>query len=495
MPTRLIDVGDPREGMPPRLHIVNPSTSEKYLALSYCWGPATDTFTLNSTTMEKLLNGIHEPDLAPAHRDIISLARSLDIRFVWIDALCIIQGDANDWEYESQRMAFVYGNATLTIMAGRSADARNHFLVNNLEQAARPCEFPIDEHEGSEFAFVGLRRSRALGPLETRGWCLQEKRLSRRVVVFGEQQLHFWCLKRSDWEDGLTVHETGSILNTALSPSVQELGIGARRRHLLRVWDTLVVDFSSRHLSNPHDVFAAIASVAGQLEQVMESRYLAGLWECDLVRGLLWKPGYQISAYFKLATRPQPTRFAPGPVIRAPSWSWAAIQGHVHNVTYDNYQRRVTRNQASGYVKVKPGLRDPDRWTSDPSCGASKLHMPSCELQLVGRLTQAVVLTTPASEYFKQGMTYAVAWRNHGYPLGRKRKGQDSYDPNDPMVALGVFDFESEREDEVWCLQLTMDEGLILHRREDGKFYRLGWLYFPNEHWSDGFEEEQLILV
>lgn len=495
MPTRLIEVGDPREGIPARLYVVGPNVSERYLALSYCWGPSTDTFTLNHRTIEKLLNGIHEPDLAPAHRDVISLARSLGIRFVWIDALCIIQGDAKDWEYESQHMANVYGNATLTIMAGRSRDARNHFLVNDLDQAARPCEFLFEEHKGSEVAFVGLRRSRALGPLETRGWCLQEKRLSRRVVVFGEQQLHFWCLERRDWEDGSSVHESGSTLNSALSLAVQESDMGARRRHLLRIWDSLLVDFSSRHLSDPHDIFAAIASVARQLEEVMESRYLAGLWECDLVRGMLWKPGYQISAYFKSATRPQPTRFAPGIVVRAPSWSWAAIQGHAHNVTYDNYQRRVTKHKARGYVKMKPNPRNSDRWTSDSSCGASRLRVPFCELQVVGRLTQAVVLATPASEYYKKGWAYPTAWRNHGHLLARKDIGQGSYDLSHTMVALGVFDFESEREDEVWCLQATTDEGLILRRQEDGKFCRLGWLYFPNEHWSDGFEEEELSLV
>ena len=496
MPTRLISVGDPANGVSSRLQVLEPGMSENYIALSYCWGSGSNTFTLTHQTMSQLLKGINESDLAAAHQNIIALARSLSIRFVWIDALCIIQGDAQDWEYESQRMAQVYGNATLTVTAGRSDDARNNFLVNDLGQDGHYCEFPLDEEEGSASAFVRLRRSRAHGPIEKRGWCLQEKMLSRRVLVFGEEQLIFWCLKRTEWEDGSSVNQSGSALNFALSAMGGDLN--SRRIRSLKLWDSLLIDFSKRHLSNPHDIFAAIASVAGLLSEAMQSRYLAGLWECDLVRGLLWKPGYQISAFFKSATRPQPTRLAPGVVIRAPTWSWAAVQGHVYNPTYDHYQRRKAKWQASDYVKVKPNSRYPSHWSSDPNCEASRLHMPSCELQLIGRLTQASILPRQAGEFYKASKTklgYPIAWRYHGHLLGRKDVASKPSGPVDSMVALGVFDFASERVEEMWCLQLTAEEGLMLHQAEDGRFSRLGWLYFPDEHWSDDVEELVLSLV
>ncbi|KAF4458657.1 hypothetical protein FALBO_14604, partial [Fusarium albosuccineum] len=158
MPTRVIDVGNPNQGELPRLVVTGPSMKEKYLALSYCWGPATDTYTLNAETIKVMLSGIDESRLVAAHRDTLALARSLGIRYIWIDALCIIQLNKEDWERESKLMARVYGNATLTIIARRSPDARNSFIMNDYKQPAPCCEIPLDDGQFGN-VLVGLRRS------------------------------------------------------------------------------------------------------------------------------------------------------------------------------------------------------------------------------------------------------------------------------------------------------------------------------------------------
>jgi hypothetical protein len=132
MPTRIIDVGDPANGKAIRL-IYTQGMREQYIALSYCWGViASDILTLNAKTHQSMTYAIRESDLSKTHKEVLQLARAFGIRYVWIDALCIIQGDADDWERESKTMADVYGNATLTVIAGRSADSRKGFITNNL---------------------------------------------------------------------------------------------------------------------------------------------------------------------------------------------------------------------------------------------------------------------------------------------------------------------------------------------------------------------------
>ncbi|KAF5541985.1 hypothetical protein FMEXI_7684 [Fusarium mexicanum] len=471
MPTRVIDVGNGKQGDLPRLVVTYQSMKEKYLALSYCWGPGTDTFTLNHKTMEGMLRGIDESRLVAAHRDTITLTRQLGIRYIWIDALCIIQGDKDDWERESKLMAKVYGHATLTITAGRSGDARNSFIPNSYKQPAPCCEFPLGDGQGGN-VIVGPLRSADYGITETRGWCCQEKRLSRRIVFFGKEQLFFLCRSSGYSEDRSYQEGKSILLHSFLNTSSGDTQL--IRDRLLQYWDEIVVDFSRRQLSNPHDIFAALASIAAPISKALQSRYLAGLWECDLVRCLLWRPGYRVSSFFGPATRPLPTVFAPAPVIRAPSWSWASIQGGVKPLTLQQFRRMKTQSE-SGIPLIRPKQ---DCWTVDPHCGADALHMPSCELQLLGRAQEAIVLTrTPSSEFIAslRKQKRPAGTMRRPVVLGRKELKEGSLNKDMSVFqALGIFDFDEESIEEVWCLQLTLEEGLMLCKKDDVTFQRIG---------------------
>ncbi|KAF5686908.1 hypothetical protein FCIRC_2599 [Fusarium circinatum] len=446
MPTRVIDVGSGKQGDLPRLVVTDQSMKEKYLALSYCWGPGTDTFTLNHKTMEEMQRGISESRLVAAHRDTIALSRQLGIQYIWIDALCIIQGDKDDWESESKLMAKVYGHATLTITAGRSGDARNSFIPNSYKQPAPCCEFPLGDGQGGN-VIVGPLRSADYGITETRGWCCQEKRLSRRIVFFGKEQLFFLCRSSGYSEDRSYQEGKSILLHSFLNNSSGNTQL--MRDRLLQYWDEIVVDFSRRQLSNPHDIFAALASIAAPISEALQSRYLAGLWECDLVRCLLWRPGYRVSSFFGPATRPLSTAFAPAPVIRAPSWSWASIQGGVKPLTLQQFRRMKTQSE-SGIPLIRPKQ---DLWTVDPHCGADALHMASCELQLLGRVQEAIILTkTPSSAFIAslRKQKRPAGTMRRPVVLGRKEMKEGSLNKDmSSFVALGIFDFDEESIEEM----------------------------------------------
>ncbi|KAK3316863.1 heterokaryon incompatibility protein-domain-containing protein, partial [Apodospora peruviana] len=96
-----------------------------YCALSYCWGPKGGKSHMLTTTENvdhHLSNGMEVSRLPKTFQDAVVITRELGVRYLWIDALCIIQGDKADWAAESARMADVYGNAYLVIAASGAAD-------------------------------------------------------------------------------------------------------------------------------------------------------------------------------------------------------------------------------------------------------------------------------------------------------------------------------------------------------------------------------------
>ncbi|KAH6621603.1 heterokaryon incompatibility protein-domain-containing protein [Chaetomium sp. MPI-SDFR-AT-0129] len=514
MPTRVIDVGNHGAPITPVRLVTTQGLRERYIALSYCWGADTSgVLTLNASTHAALAQGIPETQLAKTHREIMSLARALGIRFVWVDALCIIQGDAKDWERESKAMAAVYGNATLTVIAGRSAATKDGFIANHYDSVGAaqrrpsPCVLPLDGSVDSGVLAVGACRSVSYGPVSGRGWCFQEKMLSRRAVVFAEQQLGFRCAMQLLWENGLAnpnLGRPGFLQHPGSSTAISTSRTAKRPAHLsaqdevLRDWYKILSQFSVCQLSNPHDVFAAINAVAQQASRLLNSRYLAGIWECDLVRGLLWRPAHHFIAETTMrapTTRPKPSKFTTGtgPVVRSPSWSWAAVEGPVAlplgSVGFT--PGLVARLRDPAYPKIRPKHLDPVRWSVDDKCGIDALHMPACELQIVGHVARVRVLTEPVLGYLEARMSQkhinkprAVAngvLLAEPIPCDATVRGE----PWDQVVGLAFFDVKEERNgvDCAWCLPVVPGLGLLLERKLDGKFSRLGFVYIQKLNW------------
>lgn len=93
----------------------------EYIALSHCWGQS-HRITTTTDNIESHKRGIPIDELPKTFRDAILLAQDLDIPYVWIDSLCIVQDDPEDWENEASRMGEVYANAYLTVAAAASTD-------------------------------------------------------------------------------------------------------------------------------------------------------------------------------------------------------------------------------------------------------------------------------------------------------------------------------------------------------------------------------------
>jgi len=191
LPTRLLEVQNY-----PSLRLVNTSNLDtedsRYTALSYCWGHSmpvdgkTSSNTLDSHQREVVLT-----KLPRTLRDAIEVTVSWSRPYIWIDALCIIQGDALDWHQESGAMALVYSHATAMIAAAASDHCDGGFLLNSLsehDRSAISLPTPLDPLQGEGWIPEFFQT-----PLFKRGWTLQERELSTRVVYFTTSQVIFEC--------------------------------------------------------------------------------------------------------------------------------------------------------------------------------------------------------------------------------------------------------------------------------------------------------------
>lgn len=135
LPTRLLDVGTSQ--IAPFLVISN-GRSGTWVALSHCGGrqPRVKT-TKHNLDAHREGTGIGMDELPPIFRDAFNITRQLNIRYLWIDALCIVQDDEGDWEREAKRMNYIYNNATVTIAAEASSDSTIG-IVHSMRQSRAP---------------------------------------------------------------------------------------------------------------------------------------------------------------------------------------------------------------------------------------------------------------------------------------------------------------------------------------------------------------------
>jgi hypothetical protein len=202
MPTRVIDVGD---GHTARLFLTdNMSQGAHYVALSHCWGDVWKDLTEEerdqwSTTrkgVQRKMEGFLVKELPQTFQDAIRVTRELGQRYLWIDSLCIIQGDREDWETESKKMEAVFQNAYYTIAATSAEDSTKGFLHPPEKKESQYVIVP-ESSRGKVYICTSIdddfNGDVMKGVLNTRAWVLQERALSRRTIHFTKRQTYWEC--------------------------------------------------------------------------------------------------------------------------------------------------------------------------------------------------------------------------------------------------------------------------------------------------------------
>ncbi|KAJ4397005.1 hypothetical protein N0V93_001229 [Gnomoniopsis smithogilvyi] len=389
LPTRVIAVNsnDPRY-----VKLVNTHRGRTavYACLSYSWGTGTQHCT-TTRNIKGHLQRILIADLPQTVADAIKLCRALQIPYIWIDALCIIQDDKDDWSTEAAAMARIYGSSVLTISVPNTSDCTEQFLARSLDSYPNAevdwIHGPSGTAGTATLVYDWPRDHSSLlskSPWMERGWTFQEWVLSPRVLHCGSTMTVYECLHGTCYEsyadeieqpfarldlgngdgsmdatrsnslrspdhantwpqDSSTARDKTNIMDmdniSRLFERVRRIQNGhteIQANTLGPSWADVVTQFCGRVLTKDTDKLPALAGLAVRFQTYKNATspkerrydYLAGLWwygspmldrpseVAELPTGLLWRrPGDEF------LSRPA--------AYRAPSWSWAALDGPV----------------------------------------------------------------------------------------------------------------------------------------------------------------------
>ena len=332
--TRLCDLQDPMHLPCLKLidcenrRIVSGTEDSQYLALSYVWGP---------TIVPEHISG-DDPSLPQPIPQVIEDAIAVTIRlrhrYLWVDRYCIAQHNSKEKHEQIKNMGSIYTNAQATIVAAAGVDS--HFGLPGAgprQRREQPCAVIGDRTLCSmkpDPKFL-IERSKWM----SRGWTYQEAFLSRRLLIFTEDQVYFEC-------QGMHCCEAvASPLSLMHTKDKQRFRAGFHPGLFrlnepdispMTMWSA-IGNYSRRSLTYDEDALSGILGILKRFEEARvpiyhfwgipiipphhwgrSPRFLKtkGNIECGFANALLWH-------------HQNPSRRRPG----FPSWSWIGWDGAI----------------------------------------------------------------------------------------------------------------------------------------------------------------------
>ena len=372
LPKRLLRL----EGSRARVVDVASDFTDRFVALSYCWGKQEDhASTLKTTrqTIQRLQEEVSAVELAPTLRDAIEVTAYLGISHIWIDALCILQGDADDWVEESVKMADIYGGAYVVLHAASCSSVMDSFLDHARDSISLDHDLNIKARRVNAFGHHGEAGYRVDDPIDRRAWTLQEKAMSTRAIRYSTTEVQWNCLEDRSCECGKDPVDDAQYLYSY--PALLRRFPGEPTK----AWGVLIEDYSNRSITNPDDIFPAISALARRMAVDIKSQYVAGLWmESDPVC-LLWQ--------LRQGPEPFPSKYV------APSFSWASTRRQAvipSSLTFDRMHATILSREHS------LGSSDPFGSLTAASLEIRGMLMPAL-LDLYGREEQLCLQGTGGS--------------------------------------------------------------------------------------------------
>ena len=386
-PTRLLDLQADVKSQVRLCSVVEPI---QYATLSHRWFTK-DQVVLTQDSLGEMLERVDVHTLPQTYQDAIRVTKFLGIRYLWIDSLCIIQDSVTDWQHEIARMGDIYKftscnlaeswpslkgeglfcnrEARYALIEAEQELARFQFflqdyrdkmtqhrvgfrpnndastpksIIRNASSVAKQPSIAtsnatVRKPKNSEMPKMAFKvevfnedlwiSSVDMSPLSARGWVIQERLLAPRTLFFTKSQLFWECTRCKACESYPSMISKKSS-GQQMQP--MQLVPGRRRtfvyeyKHALHSdpllpfhehWLEIVERYSGTMLTRPEDKLAAIAGIAKEVQNVTKDQYCAGLWKRYIVSQLVWR----------LKTPQRGARLA----YRAPSWSWASVDGAI----------------------------------------------------------------------------------------------------------------------------------------------------------------------
>ncbi|KAH8893438.1 HET-domain-containing protein [Thozetella sp. PMI_491] len=348
VPARLIDVGSPQSAWPPQFfplveteehHIHSP-----YATLSHCWGTKEPSFVeLHDDNYERFTTeGVSWAEMQTNQNfvDAIQVARKINVRYIWIDSLCIIQRQKNweDWNKQGDMMHQVYRNSHCNIA---SADSPNKegglFRTRTPQDIARilPAQYvPYKETKLFKRAKWRVIPSHIYEEqlmsmvLYSRGWVFQERLLSPRLIHFSRGQVFWDCATITACEalpSGLPlVIDANASTARQFRSRLQDAALSVRPigdASLEEFWHSAVRTYTSCDLGFEGDKIKAMWGVAKLVRDALGEDFAEGMWTLNLAEQLCWR--------VVRGDGPDGHGKRTKDLEQFPSWTWASVQGAI----------------------------------------------------------------------------------------------------------------------------------------------------------------------
>jgi hypothetical protein len=261
----------------------------------------------------------------------MDLTRYLGYRYLWCDALCIVQNDVQSKHSQIAKMSLIYGQAFLTICALSSSDAGVGLLGVS---ETLPGDLPQAMSESTKScAYVSmppdLEDISSLLPYEQRAWTFQERLLSKRCLLFTATHIYFQCQKGMSVNNAFVTDFTKMQLYSA-SGSWDPLrrvrwgnNGGVSEYFGVEPYRVSVEMYTLRNLSYPEDVIDAFSAISRSFESYYSTRIQKGIPEPVFLFILCWLGKSTLKRRKQVLDQPlHPSRVFP-------SWSWIGWEGPI----------------------------------------------------------------------------------------------------------------------------------------------------------------------
>lgn len=247
-----------------------------YLVLSYVWGRISQPVL--TKVLHKRWHARHALRMIRLPRtiaDAIQLTKDLGYKYLWVDALCIVQDDVSLRGEQIAQMHDIYQRADLTIVAADGLDC-SWGLPGVRKTEKRAMRHRTYDLPGLSLQKVpqSTRYCIEVSPWRKRGWTFQEELCSRRSIILLPEVMVFSCAA-AVWREDVEVTTGHSLPSHEGLKSVRSLlahhAIG--RTSQLSLFCGFVKEYMHRTLSRADDMESAFAGVAAMLEPVLGRAY------------------------------------------------------------------------------------------------------------------------------------------------------------------------------------------------------------------------------
>lgn len=297
--------------------------------------------------MEKLAEGASISILPRTFQDAIKVCRHLEIRYIWIDSLCIVQDDIYDWERESKLMSEIYSRAACNIAADDNTSSDDGLFRTRPTQTTIPllyispdkwkpaayrrwgragipagCSFLIEFSQWDDLIDKA--------PLNQRAWVFQERILAPRVLHFTKDQLLWECgslIASETYPQGMPFTSMWKSDFKMIGNYLKSRSEAIKLRKPIECssyckfcqrWDEFVNKYTRSALTFPDDRALAVAGLATKISDLVEDKYVAGMWLGHLRRQLCWYAVTSPSSENRIPSRRS-----------LPSFSWLSLDGPI----------------------------------------------------------------------------------------------------------------------------------------------------------------------